>query len=107
MQILGQALEHAADVGTIRRAILVDNFAKHQHLARAKIVSGSPVEGAPVDTEAQIALALRGEAANRRTVEGKIVPALDEEFFVVVEHVQAAFEVAEEDRYGLYARFVG
>ena len=56
--------------------------------------------------QAKIAFALRGEAADRRAVEGQIVPALDEELLVVIEHVEAAFEVAEQDRDRLDALLV-
>src|SRR5260370_1762320 len=51
----------------------------------------------------QIAFALRGEAADGRAVEGQVVPALDKELLVVIEHVQPAFQVAEQDRDGLDA----
>jgi len=43
---------------------------------------------------------LRGKAANGRPVKREVIPALDEELLVVIEHVQPAFEVAEEDRHG-------
>ena len=69
--------------------------------------AGRPIERAPVDRQAQVALALRGEAADRRAVEGEVVVALEQEFLVVVEHVQAAFEVAEQHRHGLDALLVG
>ncbi len=57
--------------------------------------------------EPQIALALRGKAADRRAVERQVVPALDQELLVVVEHVQAAFEVAEQHGDGLDPLLVG
>ncbi len=68
---------------------------------------GRPVERGPIDSEPQVALALRREAANRRTVKGKIIPALDEKLFVVIQHVQAAFEITEEHGHGLDPLFVG
>jgi hypothetical protein len=56
---------------------------------------------------AQIAFALRGEAADGGAVEGEVVPALDQEFLVVIQHVQAAFQIAEQHGDGLDALFVG
>ena len=69
-------------------------------------MSAAPVEGAPVDAEAEIALALSGESANGRAVEGEIVVTLEQELLVVIEHVQAAFKVAEQHGNGLDAFFV-
>ena len=100
---VGKTLQHAADVGSIGLAVLVDDLAEDQHLAGTEHVGWRPVECAPVDAQTQIALALRGKAANRRAVEGQVVPALDQEFLVVIEHVQAAFQVAEQDGDGLDA----
>ena len=106
-QILGVSLEHAANVAGVGCAALVDDFAEHQHLAGAEDIGGRPVERAPVDAEAQVAFALCGEAADRRAVEGEVVPALEQELLVVVEHVQPAFEIAEEHGHGLDPLFVG
>ena len=61
----GEHLQHAANVATVRFAVLVDDFAEHQHLARPEDVGRSPVEGGPVDAQTKIAFALRGEATNR------------------------------------------
>ena len=91
----------------VRRAALVDDFAEHQHFAGAEDIGRRPVKCRPVDAQPQIALALRREAANRGAVKGEVVPALDQELLVVVEHVQPAFEVAEEHGHGLDALFVG
>ena len=91
----------------VRSSALVDDFAEDQHFAGAEHVRRSPVEGGPVDAQPQIALALRGEAANRRAVEGEIVPALDQKLLVVIEHVQPAFEIAEEHGHGLDPLLVG
>ena len=107
VQAVRERLEDAAHVGGVGLAALVDDFAEHQHLAGAKNVGRRPVEGAPVDAQAQIAFPLRGKAANRGTVEGQVVVALQQKFLVVVEHVQAAFEVAEHDGHGLDALLVG
>ncbi len=46
---------------------------------------------------------LGGEAADGGAVEGQVVPALDEKLLVVIEHVEAAFEIAEEHGDGLDA----
>ena len=70
---------------------------KTSTLPAPKTSAGRPVEGAPVHAQPQIALALRREAADRRSVEGQVVPALDQELLVVIQHVQAAFQVAEQD----------
>src|SRR5207248_8037508 len=40
-------------------------------------------------------------------IEREIVPALDKKFLIVIEHVEAAFQVAEQDRDGLNALLVG
>src|SRR2546423_7351514 len=95
-KFLGKSLEHAANVARVRSAALVDDFAEHQHLARTEDVGRRPVESSPIDAQPQIAFTLRGEAANRRAVERQIVPALEQEFLIVVEHVQTAFKIAEE-----------
>ena len=107
VQAFGIPLEHAANIGGVRCTTLVDDLAEDQHLARAEDVGRRPVEGAPIDAQPQIAFALGGEAANRRTVEGEIVPALDEKLLVIVEHVQPAFQIAEEHGHGLDPLFVG
>ena len=105
--LVGEGLEQAAHVAGVGRAVLVDDLAEDQHLAGAEDVGGRVVEGAPVEAEAKIALALRGEAADGGAVEGEIVEALDEELLVVVEHVQPAFEVGEEHGDGLDTLVVG
>jgi len=101
---VGVLLEHAAEIARIRLAILVDDRAEDQHLAGAEDVGRHPVEGAPVDAQAQIALFLRGKSADRGAVEGQIVVATEQKLLVVVEQVQAAFQVAEKhrDRFDLF-----
>src|SRR5690242_5232233 len=101
VQFVGVILEHATNVAGIRTTALVDDFTKHQNFAGAENVGRRPVECAPIDSEAQIALALRGEAANRGTIKGQVIPALEQELLVVIEHVQPAFEVAEQHGDGL------
>ena len=90
----------------VGRAVLIDDLAEHHHLAGAEDVAGAPVEGAPIHVQTKIAFALRGEPADRRSVEGEVVPALDKELLVVIEHVEAAFQVAEQDRDRLDALLV-
>ena len=75
VQLVGVGLQHAAQVAGVRRAVLVDDGAEHQHLAVAEHIGRNPVERAPVDAQAQVALLLRGEAADRRAVEGQVVVA--------------------------------
>ena len=89
------------------RPSLVDDLAEDQNFAGTEDVSRSPVERAPVNPQAQIALALGGEAADGRAVEGEIVPTLEQELLVIVEHVQPAFEIAEEHGHGFNPLLVG
>jgi len=56
---LREALQDPANIRRIWRPILIDHFAKHQHLARAEVVGGRPVERAPVHVQAQVTFALR------------------------------------------------
>src|SRR6267142_1916417 len=49
----------------------------------------------------------RRKTADRRAVKSEVVPALDQELLVVVEHVETTFKVAEQDSDGLDALFVG
>jgi len=49
---------------------------------------------------------LLAESANRRSVERQVVVRLDQELLVVVQHVQPAFEIAEEHRHGFDALLV-
>ena len=105
-KVVGILLEHGAEVGAVRGAVLVDHFAEDHHFAGAEDIGGRPVEGIPVDVEAQVALALSGKAADRRAVEGEVVPAFDQKLLVVVQHVQAAFKIAKQQRDGLDARRV-
>ncbi len=56
--------------------------------------------------QTEIALALRSEPADRRSVEGQVVPALDKKLLVVIEHVEPSFEVAEQDGDRFDALFV-
>ncbi len=57
--------------------------------------------------EAEVALFLRGKAADGGTVEGEVLVRAEEEFLIVVEHVEAAFKIAEENGDGLDALVVG
>src|SRR5579871_3685994 len=107
VHLLGKNFERAANIGAIRRAALVNDFAKDQHFAGAKNIRWRPVEGAPVQTKTKIALALGGKAAYGRAVKREVVPAFDQEFFVIVQHVQTAFKIAEEHGDGLDPFFIG
>jgi len=49
---------------------------------------------------------LRRESADRGAVKRQVVPALDQKFLVVIKHVQAAFQIAEQHRNGLDPLFV-
>src|SRR5467141_3994497 len=107
IQVVGVTLQCAANVGGVRGAALVDDFAKDQDFARAKNIRWSPIEGAPVNAQPQITFALRGKSPNRRPIEGEVVPTLDEELLVVVKHVQAAFKIAEKHGDRLDPPFIG
>src|SRR4029077_17469868 len=72
-----------------------------QHLAVPKNIRRAPVESAPVDAQTQVAFALSGKSANLGSIKRQVVPALDQEFLVVVQHVQPAFQVAEKDGHSL------
>jgi len=106
VKALRVAFEDAADIGAVGRAVLIDNLTEDQHLAGAEDIGRCPVEGAPIHIEAKVAFALGGEAADGGAVKSQIVPALDKELLVVIEHVQAAFQVAEQDRDRLDALLV-
>ena len=54
-KLLGPLLEHATDVGRVRRSALIDDVAKDQYLARAEDIGGRPVERTPVDAQTQVA----------------------------------------------------
>ena len=99
INLSGELFQNAADVGTIRFATFIDYLAEYEHLAWPKEVGGRPIERTPIQAQTQVALSLRREAADRGTIERKIVPALEQEFLVIVEHVQASFKIAEEHRH--------
>jgi hypothetical protein len=88
------------NIGGIRFPALIDYIPEDKNFALAEDICGSPIERAPIDAEPKVALPLRGETANGRPVEGKIVPTLKQELFVVVQHVQAAFQIAEQNSHG-------
>ncbi len=105
--LLGVSLEYAAQVARIGGPVLVDDVAEDHHLAGAKHVGRHPVEGAPVDAQAQIALFLRREAADRGAVEGQVLVGAEQELLVVVEQVQTALEVGKQHGDSLDPLFVG
>ena len=102
-----KGFEHAAYIRGIHRSALIDDLAEDDHLAGAEEIRGHPIKGAPVDSQPQVAFPLSGKSTDRGAVKGQVVPALDDEFLVVVEHVQTAFKVAEENGDGLNALLVG
>src|SRR5581483_7283500 len=106
VQIGGKLFEQPTDIRSVWLTAFVDYVAKDQNFAGAEDICGSPVKGAPIHAQAQIAFTLRGKATDGRAIKSKIVPALDEELFVIVKHVQTAFQVAEQDGDGLDALFV-
>src|ERR1700722_11965714 len=82
VKLVGIKFQDAANVGSIRRAALVNYISEHQHFARAKIIRRRPIKRGPVDSQPQIAFPLRRKSADRRSVERQVVPALDEKFLV-------------------------
>ncbi len=96
--IVGELLERAADVAGERLAVAIEDVGEDEDLAGPEYVGRTPIKCAPVEREAQVALALRRKAANRRAVEREVVVRAQQELLVVVEHVQAPFEIAEEHR---------
>jgi hypothetical protein len=106
VQALRIPLQNSANIGAVRGAVLIDHLAEDHHLAGAEDIARAPVKGAPIHVQAKIALALRGEPADRRSVEGQIVPALDKKLLVVIEHVEAPFQIAEQDGDRFDALFV-
>src|ERR1041385_110346 len=105
--LVGKSFQDAANVRRVRSALLLDDIAKNQNLARPKEVRRSPVERTPVNPQPQIALAPRSTAADRRSVKGKVVPALQQELLVVVEPVQTTFQIAEKHSHSLDSLLIG
>ncbi len=64
VELVGVVFQDAAKVARVEGAVLVDDGSEHQHLAVAEDVGGNPVERAPVNAQAQVALFLGGKAAN-------------------------------------------
>ncbi len=96
-----ERLQHATNIARVRSAVLIDHFTEHQHLAGAEVIGRTPVERRPIDAQAQIAFLLSSEAADGGAVKRQIIPALQQELLVIIQHVQTAFEVAEHDGHGL------
>src|SRR6202012_790458 len=96
-----EGFEHAADICGIDGSAFVDDLAEDDYFSSPEVVGRYPVKGTPVNAQAQVAFPLGGKSADRGAVKGEVVPALDQEFLVVVKHVQAAFQVAEENSDGL------
>src|SRR5579883_694725 len=105
--IVRELLERAANVAAEGFALAVQNVGEDEHLAGAEDIGRSPVEGAPIQREPQIALALWSKTADGGSVESEVVVGPQQEFLVVVEHVQPAFEVAEEHGQRLDSRLLG
>src|SRR5215469_2657601 len=107
MKSLGVTFQSTADVGAVRRPILINDFPKYQHLAAAKHVRWRPIKGVPIHTQAKITFALRSKTADRGAIEGQVVEALYQEFLVIVQHVQTALKIAEQDRDRFNMLFIG
>src|ERR1051325_5313466 len=105
--LVGKLLQDAADVRRVGSALLLDDIAEYQNFARPEEIRWGPVERSPVNSQPQIALALRGKTADRRSVKSQVVPALQQELLVVIEHMQTAFQIAEHHRHSLDSLLVG
>ncbi len=105
--LLSKQLQHTARVARIRRSALVDHIAEHQHLPGSENIRRREVKRGPVDPQPQIALPLRGKAANRRPIEREIVEALHQKLLVVIQHVEAALQIAEQNRDRLNSLLIG
>ncbi len=101
--LLRQRLQQAARVARIGAAVLIDHVPVHQDFAGAENIRGPVVKRAPVNPQPQIALLLRCKSANRRAVEGQVLVGLQKKLLVVIEHVQAAFQIGEQHRDRLHA----
>ena len=106
VQPFGQFFQTGTHVGTVGAAVLFADLAENEHLARTKHIRWQPVECRPINRQTQIGFGLRGETTDARAVEGQVVVILDQEFLVVIKHVQAALKVGEANRDGLDAFFV-
>ncbi len=102
----GEFLEQTANIGRVHLAFARHHVAEDENLSGTEDIRRSPIKGAPIEEEPQIALALLRESADRRAVERQIVVRLEKKFLVVVEHVQATLEVAEQHRDRFDARLV-
>src|SRR5260221_4143850 len=98
VHVISELFEQAADIGGVWLAAFVDYVAEDQDFARAQNIRRAPIKSTPIHWQSKVAFTLRGKATDGRSVKGEIVPALDEELFVIVQHVQAAFKVTEENR---------
>src|SRR5256886_5156168 len=95
-----------SNVSGVRRTVFVDHVAEDKDFAGSKHIRWRPIKRPPIHGQPQVAFALRGESTDRGAVKRQIVPALNEKLLVVVEHVQTAFEVAEQHGHGLDALFI-
>ena len=102
VHLLGVFHQASAEIRFVWLAVLAQHGTEDQNLARTEDVRRHPVEGPPVDAQTQIAFGDLGEAADGRAVEGELVGA-QQEFLVVIQHVQAAFQIRESDGHGLDA----
>ena len=97
VELVGVIFEDTAHVARVRRSILIDDDAKDENLTVAEDVGGNPVKGAPINAKAEVALALSGEATNGRAIESEIFVGAKQKLLVVIEQMQASFEIREED----------
>src|SRR5258707_3363850 len=107
VHVISELFEQAADIGGVWLAAFVDDVAEDQDFAGAKNIRRAPIKCTPIHGQAKVAFTLRRKTADGRSVKSEVVPALDQEFLVIVQHVQAAFKVTDENRNGLDALFIG
>ena len=64
VEIVSVTFQDSANVGRVRRTVLVDHMSKDKHFARPKHIRRRPIKRPPVHRQPQIALALRRESAD-------------------------------------------
>src|SRR5262249_42285082 len=68
-------LQHGAQIAGVGCSVLIDHLTEYKYFAGAEDVRGSPEKSGPIDSQTEVAFALRRKSTNGRSVEGKVVPA--------------------------------
>ncbi len=75
-----------------------EHFAKDQDFTGSENIGGQPVKGMPIQRQPQVGFFLRREAVDGGAIKGQVIGGFQQEFLVIVQHVQATFEVAKSTR---------